>query len=122
MIDQSLIALARRFYEAGGCKAITKTDVPIEGHWYKPIYRDPVLATRDILVLEGAIPILTESELWEFLQARDYQIRPLRAYETLFALTRKDGRVWNDVKYLQERNLHHALYSAAVWVAERRKE
>lgn len=127
--SQEIVDLARRFHELGGTKEI-------EGHYSVGHW---VVAEHGVWLLDGGYnqlktvmekdmpPIITESELWEWLRSnitRNPQLRVtqrgfFQADQWLLTVQVESG----DIAYYEiKHSLHEALYRAAVLVAEKQKE
>jgi hypothetical protein len=42
--------------------------------------------------------------------------------EIRFVIDKADGKTWTQAYVIEHKNIHHALYEAAVWVAERKRD
>uniref|UniRef100_A0A6H1ZH01 Uncharacterized protein n=1 Tax=viral metagenome TaxID=1070528 RepID=A0A6H1ZH01_9ZZZZ len=91
-----IIDYARRFHAAGG--------------------------TRGISSIDDDIPILNESELWDWLVIHTNCISTrygkIDDYEGNVLVVQNINYNWSPKFPIDNNSLHHALYSAAVWVAE----
>jgi len=127
-----IVVLAKRFYELGGCKGrkafkydilITPTDETTCVHWNGEMPED-------------YIPILTESELWDWLKMKKYRISkkggvcslditellPKQERSENSILEQSGGRAAykaHKFRVSLKNGLHKALYTAAVAIAER---
>jgi len=130
-----LVALSSQFHKQGGAKGHVWAidDQLVCGSFVGRIYKiedDKLFVEGHVFFLSlDCIPILTESELWAWLWKDKMQLRQncnsfyLAKYNDLSR--EEEGlcheRYWEVILFIPEeiQNLYHALYTAAVWVAER---